>query len=195
MKSLAPRATLYPLTAAALGLLALALVPMTLLAQPPGPGGGPGGFGAGPGHGARHFGPGPGGDDFAGPGFARFAERLGLTAEQQETIRGISDSFRDTLRTQQQAVGDLHKSLMEQSRADVLDEAAIRQTAQELGLAQADLAITRARMHQEIRQVLTPEQQAQLDEMHQRRQERMQERREGRQQRWDGRPGAPAPGQ
>ena len=49
-------------------------------------------------------------------------------------------------------------------RLDSLDEDAVRALGQELGAAQAEHAITRRRMHREIRQQLTPEQQELFDQ-------------------------------
>ena len=46
----------------------------------------------------------------------------------------------------------------------MLDEDAVRALGQELGAAQAEHAITRSRMHREIRQQLTPEQQELFDQ-------------------------------
>jgi len=174
MKPFHPRLRPTLLVAA---LLAFASLPAALFAQPPGRGGGPGGMGPG------HFGPHAGGPGSMEQGLSRLADHLGLTPEQRESIAAIRGSFRDTLATQRQATFELRQSLEEKVHGETFDETVIREAAQQLAQAQADLAVTEAQMFQQIRQVLTPEQLAHLDEMRQVRQERMDARRERWQER------------
>lgn len=164
-------------TALVATLLAVTLLPAALLAQPPGRGGSPGGMGP-MGGGPGHFGPHAGGPGSMEHRLDRLAERLGLTPEQRDSIAAIRASFRDTLTAQRQATFELHQSLRGKVHADTLDETAIRATAEQLAQAQADLAVTQAQMLQQVRQVLTPEQLAQLDGLRQLRQERMEARRQ-----------------
>ena len=94
----------------------------------------------------------------------RLAERLDLTGEQREAIEAIFDAYRDELQLEGQALREAHEAMAEAARAEVLDEEAIRALGQGLGAAQAEQTITRARLHQEIRQQLTPEQQELFDQ-------------------------------
>ena len=130
--------------------LFLILTPAILLAQPPGRGGG----------GFQHRG-GPMGDRSP---VDRLAERLDLGEEQREAIEAIFEDFRDDLQLRGQAVRDAHRALADATAAEILDEDAIRALGQELGAAQAEMAITRAQKHQQIRQQLTPEQQELFDQ-------------------------------
>ena len=126
--------------------LALLLIPATLLAQRGG--------------GFRHRG-GPMGDTSP---IDRLDERLDLTDTQREAIEAIFDGYRENLELQRQALREAHRALAEAAHAEVLDEDAVRALGQELGAAQAEHAITRSRMHREIRQQLTPEQQELFDQ-------------------------------
>ncbi len=128
--------------------LILVLTPAILLAQPPGRGGG------------GHRG-GPIGDRSP---IDRLAERLDLAEEQRQAIEAIFEAYREDLMLRGQAVGEAHRALADAAGAEILDEDAIRALGQELGAAQAEIAITRARKHQEIRQQLTPEQQELFDQ-------------------------------
>ncbi len=137
----------YPLVAAALVLI---LAPTILLAQPPGRDG----------NGLRHRG-GPMGESSP---VDRLAERLDLDEAQRQAIEAIFDDYREDLRLHGQAIRDAQGALADAVVAEILDEEAIRALGQELGAAQAEMAITRARKHQEIRQQLNPEQQELFDQ-------------------------------
>ncbi len=134
---------------------ALILTPAILLAQPPGRDGG--GFG--------HRG-GPMGDFSP---IDRLAERLDLTEDQRQAIETLFDDYREDLELHGQAVRDAHGALADAAGAEILDEDAVRAVGQELGGALAEMAIVRTRLHQEIRQQLTPEQQELFDQGERRR--------------------------
>ncbi len=127
---------------ASLALMA-ALIPTLVAAQPP----------------ARHR-----HGRFMGQGslFERIVERLDLTPEQQDAIRGVRQSYREELKLELHEAQAAHRAIREQIHAEVLDEAAIREAASTLAEAEAEVALTRARMAQEIRAVLTPEQQQEI---------------------------------
>jgi len=132
--------------------LLVALVPGLLAAQPPGPRG-RGGF--------MHHGPGMG----QGPGFERLAERLDLASDQLEAIRAVRQSHREELHSAFEEVQSAQWALRQQIHAEVFDETAIREAAGALGLAEAEAAVQRARVSQEVRDVLTAEQQQELREL------------------------------
>ena len=141
-------AALVVTTLVAVALLALSA---PTLARPHGPGG---------------FGPGgPGGGLFGGPMFERVAERLELTAEQQEQIRGVFEEYRPQLEGSRDLMRNARTVLHDQIHAELFDEGAIRQAAADLAELEADLAVTRALIAQEVRQVLTPEQQVEAKQM------------------------------
>jgi Spy/CpxP family protein refolding chaperone len=108
---------------------------------------------------------------------------LDLTDAQREQVRGIMTARQPEFRA-------LHERLRTTRQAEQaavtrvpVDENEVRTRVSELSAVQADLAVLRARVHEQIFQVLTPEQQAKAKtiaaERQKRRSERM-ERRRGR---------------
>ncbi len=149
--------TLGRLVLYSLPTLTLVLIPATLSAAPHGPGHGPW-FGSGAGHG-------PFGGGFMAE---RIAERLDLSEDQREQIRAIHDSYREEAESLMEAMGVAQLVLRGRIHADVFDEAAIREAAAEVAAAEADLAVLRAKIGNDVRQVLTPEQVAEAELLHDR---------------------------
>lgn len=134
--------------------------------------GGPGGFGH------RGFG-GPFGR--AGVGLPLGA--LDLTDEQRTQVKGIFEQHRDEMRKAGERVRAAFRAQQDAVVAQPVDEGAIRAKSAELAAAQADAAIVRARIHSQVFQVLTPEQQQKAQELRAKRAERMNQERERFQQR------------
>jgi Spy/CpxP family protein refolding chaperone len=146
----------------------------------PGQGGAPGGLRG------RRGGPGmgPGGPGLLGPAL----RRLELTEDQRSRVRQITESHRD----EQRAIGDrarkAHEALREVTESPTFDESAVRARAADVASVEADMAVARARLYNEVYQILTPEQQttlktlqAERGQRQERVRERVQERRERRQ--------------
>ena len=124
-----------------------------------------------PGVAGRGFGRGgPGG--LMPMGFAR----LDLTDAQKERVKGIMDSHREEM----QALGDkamkAHQALEAAASAAPFDEATVRTKAADVASVDADLAVMRARVFNEVYQLLTPDQQAKLKEFQAERAKREQNR-------------------
>ncbi len=108
---------------------------------------------------------------------------LELTDAQREQVRGIMTArqaefraLRERLRTARQA---------EQAAVTrvPVDENEVRTRVSELSAVQADFAVLRARVHEQVFQVLTPEQQAKAKTLADERQKRRSERFERRKNR------------
>jgi periplasmic protein CpxP/Spy len=183
--------------AVGIGTTAVALVVagagyQNISAQGPGIGGpgahfqqGPGGPGR-PGPGApmgRRGGPGmgPGGSGVLGPEL----RRLDLTEDQRTRVRQIMESHRD----EQRAIGEraraAHDALRAVTESPAFDESAVRARAADVAAVEADMAVARARIYNEVYQILTPEQQTKLKTLQAERgqrqdrvRERLQDRRE-----------------
>lgn len=136
--------TLRPTPLLALPLL-LTLLPAALLAD------GQHGFGHGPRHGGFMAG--------------RIAERLELTDQQRERIGEIRDSYSEEARALLENLGAERRELATAIHADPLDESAIRDAASQVARVEADMAVQRARIFSEIRQILTPEQVEKAEEL------------------------------
>ena len=134
-----------------------------LLAQGPG----------GPGRGAGPFG--PGGRGFA-EGFA--LGQLNLSDAQKQQVQSIMQQHRQ----QAQRVMQRLEQAMQAQRAAVnqvpVNEAAVRQAAAALAAIEADVAVDRARLHADIFNVLTVEQQEKAKQLEAQAQSRAQERRQ-----------------
>jgi protein CpxP len=130
-----------------------------------------------------------------GPGIGRMAQgvqglplrQLELTDAQREQVRGIVSARSADFK----AVADRLRVAREAQHTAVtrvpVDENEIRARVTEAGAIEAEMAVLRARLHEQVYQVLTPEQQQkaktlQADRQKRRaeRQERMKQRRQGR---------------
>lgn len=166
----------------------LALTAATMHAGQPGPGGpgGRGGFGRFGGQGPQ----GPGGPMGGAPmlGLPRpLAAQLNLSDAQREQIRGIMQQHRNEAEQLGQRLGAAERALHQAVQAEAFDETAIRAAAADAATARTDMAVFQGRVHADVYQVLTPEQQAkarelkaQMEQRGQERAKRMQERRQGR---------------
>lgn len=99
--------------------------------------------------------------------------RLDLTDDQRATLAGLFASHREVRMTEREQLQAARDTLDEQVHADVFDEGAIRAAAAELAALGAERAVARARLLQEVRGVLTPDQMEQFQEMMSWRRERM----------------------
>jgi Spy/CpxP family protein refolding chaperone len=130
----------------------------------------------GPGRGAGPFGPGA----RAGRGFdAGFAlGQLDLSDAQKQQVRGIMERHRQQLQPTMQRM----QEAMQAQRAAInqvpVNEAAVRDAAAALAKVQADMAVEQARLHADIFNILTVEQQEKAKQLEAQAQARQQERRQ-----------------
>lgn len=116
--------------------------------------------------GAGRFGP-PGAGFGAGHGliYGPVGERLDLTDDQRDQIRGILETQREANLPWHEDMKMLGAQLEEAIDAEPFDEEAVRAVAQQLADVRVELAVSRARAAQEVRLVLTPDQRETLGEM------------------------------
>ena len=150
----------------------------------PGGRGGPGGWRGPGGRGAWLAG--PFGSDRAAA-FLPSLRRLDLSDEQRERVRTVIGESRESARTTAREMRSARAELAEAATADGVDEAEIRSRAARVGTLEGDAAVQRARLYAAVRQVLTPDQRARVDEIEAERQERLGERRERMQERRESR--------
>jgi len=136
----------------------------------------------GPGRGgARPFGPdGRGGRAFE-MGFA--LGQLNLSDAQKQQVQNITKTHRQQLQPTMQRL----QQAMQAQRAAIeqvpVNEAAVRQAAAAVASVQADLAVEQARLHADVWNILTSEQQEKARQLEQQAQNRAQQRRQQRDQR------------
>lgn len=105
-------------------------------------------------------------------------EELELSAEQSAQIKGILRSYRAEFHGIVERLHGVHESVRRSTHADVLDEATLRAQVGAAAEPLGDLAVLHARVRQEIAAVLTPEQRAKAERMHERWRERRHEMHE-----------------
>lgn len=155
---------------AAAGLVALVLTGAALAQRAPGDPAGPRGrFGMGLGHGAGMIGL-----------FRQGLRQLDLSDAQREQVRNVFTQHESDFRSAAQKVFTARTALIDAASDGTTDESAIRERSAALAAAQADLAILGARVHGEVFQILTPEQQQKAEALGGQMRERMKNRLERR---------------
>jgi Spy/CpxP family protein refolding chaperone len=138
--------------------------------------GGPGGFG---------FGRGPGGPFGMLGELGRGLRQLELTDSQREQLRGVMQSHQTEFREIGDRLRTAHEALNTAVAAETSDETTIRARSADVAAIQADAAVLRARVHQEVFSLLTAEQQAKAKELKAQGEARMKERASRRRERRD----------
>ena len=88
----------------------------------------------------------------------RLAKALDLSKEQTEQVKGIFRKHRDETAPLRKEMVSGRRELRNLIQSDKLDEAALREQVKKIAAMEGELAVRRARMSQEVRTVLTPEQ-------------------------------------
>lgn len=125
------------------------------------------------GHGGRGFGPGPGGP--FGP-IALPLRQLELSDAQRDQVRAVMQSHQAAFKEIGDRTRQAREALDAAITADVVDESAIRARAAEAATVDADAAVLRARVHQEVFSLLTAEQQTKAKALQAEGQRKMKER-------------------
>jgi Spy/CpxP family protein refolding chaperone len=99
-------------------------------------------------------------------------ERANLTEAQRGQVRAVVDQHRDEMRGLLQRVTHARRALTAAAENGQVEDA----QAQEYGAATAALAVVQARVRAEVAQLLTPEQQAQIQKHRQEMQQWFSER-------------------
>ncbi len=106
-------------------------------------------------------------------------EQLELSDVQRDDLGVVFSEHVDGNRLQRDSLKAARQLLEELVHAPQLDEIAIRNAAAEVAAIEADLAVSRATFLQQLRQVLTPEQLTEFEELQQQRRARAEKRHEG----------------
>ena len=91
--------------------------------------------------------------------------QLDLTDAQREEIRAIFDQNQSRLRVTGEQLGRAKQALHEVVTSDWVNESEIRARAETLGLAEGDAAVVRADLYVQLWRILTPVQQARVQEI------------------------------
>ncbi len=108
----------------------------------------------------------------------RFAEALGLSADQKAQVRAIFEKHRPEFAPLRKEFAAEKRVLRDMIQAGPADDAAIRAQVGKLAATGADLAVRRAQVAREVRAVLTPEQVGKLKALREERERKMERFRE-----------------
>ena len=130
---------------------------------------------------------GPGGGEHRGMhgGFAGLRQ-LGLSDAQRQDVRRIVELHKAERHAIGQRLREARRAQEDAVRAVPVDEAAVRARSAELAKVEADAAVLHAKVHAEIYNVLTPEQQEKARALRAEREARQEQRREQWKQRQGG---------
>ena len=93
------------------------------------------------------------------------SRQLDLTDAQRQEVRAIFDQNQSMLRATGEQLGRAKQALHEVVTSDWVNESEIRARAETLGLAEGDAAVVRADLYVQLWRILTPAQQARVQEI------------------------------
>ena len=93
------------------------------------------------------------------------AQQLGLSADQTQQVQGIFANHKAELSAQMTQLKTARTALFDAIHADTFDENAVRAASTNVAQVEADIAVSRAKIASEVRNVLTPDQQAKAKEL------------------------------
>lgn len=112
------------------------------------------------GKGGRHFG--HGGDGMMG---GRMFSQLNLTDAQKAQFKQIRESHSATIQSLRQQIHEQMQAIHQSNNATTFDEALVSQKLAQVAPLQAKLMGEEFKIHQEMLNVLTPEQKTKLDQL------------------------------
>ena len=139
----------YAIVGAALLSIAALVGTATVFAQGEGPGG-PGGFGR---HGHRGFGA------MAG------LQQLGLSPDQQQQVKSVMQSHRGEFKALMDKSREARDAQQNAVQQVPVNEDLIRSTSSAVAAAEADMAVLRAKVHEQVWSLLTPDQQTKAKQL------------------------------
>ena len=89
----------------------------------------------------------------------RVTELFGLSDEQQEKIKAIREDERSAIQALRENMREYQEQMRQLADEATFDENAIRTIAEKKAKIQVEMAVSRARMHSQIHEILSPEQQ------------------------------------
>ena len=98
-------------------------------------------------------------------GGARLAEALGLSDDQKTQLQALRTRQRETMKPLMDAVREAHGALRQAMESDSPDATAVGQQALALHAAEKKLGAAHEAAFAEMKAILTPEQQAKLEQM------------------------------
>jgi Spy/CpxP family protein refolding chaperone len=119
---------------------------------------------------AHAFGHGPG-----GPGMGFWAKELNLTDEQKTQVKTIMQKEHATMKPLFQQSHQIELQMRQSAEGTTYDEAKVRTLATQKATVEAELDVQKTRIHNELFQILTPDQQSKMKELEAQHEARMQQ--------------------
>jgi Spy/CpxP family protein refolding chaperone len=108
---------------------------------------------------------------------------LNLSEQQREQVRAIFERHQPDMRSAGEKLHEAHAAQQAAISAIPFDESQVRARSADVAAAEAELAVLRGRIQNEVYDILTAEQQTKLRELRAEREQRMKERRDQRRDR------------
>jgi Spy/CpxP family protein refolding chaperone len=105
-----------------------------------------------------------------------FAKELNLTDEQKTQAKAILQKDRATVKPLMQQSREIELQMRQSAEGSTFDEAKVRSLATQKSQVEAELDVQRTRIHNQLFQILTPEQQSKMKELEAQHEAHMQER-------------------
>jgi Spy/CpxP family protein refolding chaperone len=115
-----------------------------------------------------------------GPMGLKILKQLDLTEDQQIRVREMFSAHREEMRPYADQLRAARETMAQTMEAAPLDEPALREAHRALAGVREEMVVARARLNDEVRSILTPEQNARLTQLKAERRERMKDKRERR---------------
>ena len=102
-----------------------------------------------------------------------FSDYLDLTSAQQEQVKSIMEKEKPAIQSAMQQMGQFHSQMRTLEEASTFDEAKVRALATQQSQAMTEMIVQKARIKNELLQVLTPDQKTKLAQFESKREHRM----------------------
>lgn len=103
-----------------------------------------------------------------------FSNYLDLTSAQQDQVKGIMEKEKPAIQSAMQQRGQFHSQMRALEEASTFDEAKVRALAAQQSQAMTEMIVQKARIKNELLQVLTPDQKTKLAQFEAKHEQRMQ---------------------
>jgi len=103
-----------------------------------------------------------------------FSDYLDLTSAQQEQVKGIMEKEKPAIKSAMQQMGQFHSQMRTLEEASTFDEAKVRALAAQQSQAMIEMIVQKARVKNELLQVLTADQKTKLAAFEAKHEQRMQ---------------------
>lgn len=112
--------------------------------------------------------------EFGGHMLHFFSDYLDLTSAQQDQVKAIMEKEKPAIQSAMQQMGQFHSQMRTLEEASTFDEAKVRALAVQQSQAMTEMIVEKARIKNEMLQVLTPDQKTKLAAFEAKHEQRMQ---------------------